>query len=226
VESAYAATLPPRERRLAVRIEGFGDIVFGFAVSQCAIQLPLLRGHVDIARGASLAAYFGTFAILVSLWLTFHRILSESFRPKGIDLFLAFAYLAFVTLMPFAMYSLSHQTQSLEAARTAIAEYAILFAILLLIGAILTLRNLRRGWYVMGADDRDFAWIAFVRRVSLACVLSLALGLDVFVGPIQSSASFVLMAVAPAIVRLRVRHAPQAARLRIPTPQTGVATTS
>ncbi len=225
VESAYVATLPPRERRLAARLESFGDIVFGFAVSQCAIQLPLLHGRIDLARSASLLAYFGTFAILVSLWLTFHRVMSESFRPTGIDLLLAFAYLAFVTLMPFAMYSLSHETTSFTAARRAIAEYTTLFATLLLIGAVLTLRNLRRGWYVISPEDRTFAWVALVRRCGLALVLFLVLIIDLFVGPTQSSVFFPLMAVVQWIVRLRVRHAPQAARLRIPTPQTGVATT-
>jgi uncharacterized membrane protein len=224
VESAYAATLPPRERRLAGRLEGFGDIVFGFAVSQCAIQLPVLHGHIDLARIANILEYFGTFAVLVSLWLTFHRVMSEGFRPRGIDLFLAFAYLAFVPLMPFALYSLSHETESLAAARTAIAEYTILFATLLLLGATMVLRNLRRAWYVMSVEDRTFAWVAFVRRSGLALVLLLVLVIDVLVGPTQSSFIFPLMAVVQWVVRRVVRRAPTSTRLRIPVPTTGATT--
>jgi uncharacterized membrane protein len=224
VESAYAASLPPRERRLASRLESFGDIVFGFAVSQCAIQLPLLHGRLDFARTAYLAEYFGTFAILVSLWLTFHRVLSDGFRPKGIDLFLAFAYLALVTLMPFAMYSLSRETASIGAARAAIAEYTVLFATLLLIGAFVTIRNLRRAWYVMSIEDRTFAWLAVVRRSALASVLVLVLIIDVLVGPTQSSFVFPLMAVVQLIIRRVVRRPPPSTRLRIPLPTTGATT--
>jgi len=224
MESAYAATLPPRERRLAARLESFGDIVFGFAVSQCVIQLPLLHGRIDLERSANLAEYFGTFAILVSLWLTFHRVMSESFRPTGVDLLLAFVYLAFVTLMPFAMYSLSHETASLSAARRAIAEYTTLFATLLIIGAILTLRNLRRGWYVISQEDRNFAWTALVRRSALALVLILVLTIDLLVGPTQSSLFFPLMAVVQWVVRARFKIAPPSTRLRIPIPTTGATT--
>ena len=216
MESAYAATLPPRERRIAGRLEGFGDIVFGFAVSQCALQLPTIQGHVDFGRPVSLAAYFGTFAVLSSLWLTYHRVMSESFRPTGLDLFLAFAFLAFVSLMPFAMYSLSHQHQSIAAARAAVAEYALLFTILMLIGAIMTLRSLRRGWYFLNPSERDFSWRAFVRRVSLAFVLGIACAIDLIFGPVLSTFAFPFMGIVPRIVRLVFHRAPSPQRLRIP----------
>ena len=218
MESAYAVTLPPRERRLAARLEGFGDIVFGVAVSQCALQLPTVAGHVDLARGASLAAYFGTFAVLVTLWLSFHRLVSESFRPAGIDLPLAFAYLAFVTLMPFAMFSITHERESVDAARAAVAEYSIIFACLLFIGAIMTIRNMRRGWYFMDTGDREFAWRGFVRRVTLAIVICIACAIDLIFGPVESSWGFSLLFIAPRLARAVFRKPPTPARLRITPP--------
>jgi uncharacterized membrane protein len=218
VESAYAATLPPRERRLAGRLEGFGDIVFGFAVSQCALQLPTDHGHVDLARSASLGAYFGTFAVLASLWLSFHRITSESFRPTRVDLLLAFGYLAFVTLMPFAMFSITHERESLAAARAAVAEYAIILSVVLLLGATMTLRNLRRGWYLQSEEDRQFAWHAFVRRLALGVVVAITCAIDLVFGPVASSLGFVTLVVVPRLSRTLFRHPPAPASLRIAPP--------
>jgi uncharacterized membrane protein len=214
MESAYAASLPTRERRLAGRLEGFGDIVFGFAVSQCAIQLPHVDGHAEIGSVASLAIYFGTFAILASLWLTFHHLMSGSFKPAGVDLFLAFAFLALVTLLPLALYSTSHQVVSLEAARLALAQYAAVFGSLLVVGALITLRNLRRGWYVLSDEDRDHAWRGLTRRIALGIVVLVALAVDLIFGPIQSSFIFMTMWFVPRIVRM-VLPTPRKSWLRI-----------
>ena len=215
MESAYAATLSKRERRLASRLEGFGDIVFGFAVSQCAIQLPTINGRTDVGHIGSLFGYFGTFAILVVLWMTFHSMMSVSFRPARLDLFLAFAYLALVTLMPYALYNTTHGSASLALARSSVGDYAVIFAILLLLAAMVTVRNLRRGWHILDEDERLHAWHAFIRRTSLAAVLLIATAVDVLVGPLQSTFVFLTMPVVPRLVQLAFKM-PTVRLLRLP----------
>jgi uncharacterized membrane protein len=201
LEGSFAATLPVLERRLAGRLEGFGDIVFGFAVSQCALELPTSHGRVDLSHPVALLFYFGTFALLASLWLTYHRLMSGPFRPTRIDLFLAFSYLALVSLMPYALYSISHQQQTLEDARAAVAAYSGLFAMLMVIAGIIGFRNLRRGWWSMDADERQKSWVAILRRCALASAMAVGLIVDLTVGPTQASIPFVII---PLWIRLFV----------------------
>ncbi len=202
MESAYAATLPPRERRLAGRLEGFGDIVFGFAVSQCALQLPMVGGHAEFGGVASLAAYFGTYAVLALLWITFHNMMSGAFRPSSLDLLVAFAYLALVTLMPYALYWMVHRQPSLESARLAVAQYAVVFALLLLFAAAIMFRNLRRGWHMTDERERRQQWYSLLRRAVMGVVILSALVVDLTIGPFQSSFVFMILSVAPRIVKL------------------------
>jgi uncharacterized membrane protein len=220
MHDSFAATLSARERRLSARLEGFGDIVFGFAVSQCALQLPLVHGHVDLSHLAGILSYFGTFALLATLWLTYHRLMSGPFKPARFDLLLAFAYLAFVSLMPYAMYSLTHQSQKLEGPQAAVAEYALLFALLMALAAVLTLRNLRRGWWHFDAEERDFTWNALLRRCVLCVVMIVGFAVDLVVGPIASSLALSCIPFIIAAVRMRFSHAPGSAALRI-SPQAG-----
>jgi uncharacterized membrane protein len=217
-EGSFAATLPVLERRLAGRLEGFGDIVFGFAVSQCALELPTTNGHVDLSHPFALLFYFATFALLASLWLTYHRLMSGTFRPARIDLLLAFAYLALVSLMPYALYSISHQQQTLEDARAAVAAYSALFAALMAIGGVIGFRNLRRGWWAMDTLERQKSWIAFLRRCTLTAIMSVGLIVDLAIGPAQASIPFFTI---PFLLRLAtwLGKAPPPKLLRIESPE-------
>lgn len=220
-ENAFSATLSPRERRLAGRLEGFGDIVFGFAVSQCALQLPLKGGQVDLSRPLVLLLYFGTFAVLASLWLIYHRMLSGTYRPRGIDLVIPFAYLALVSLVPFALFSLSHNGTTLEGARAALLDYLLLYSGMTALATILTLRNLRRGYFYSNGEERDFAWTVFLRQAVLWVMMSSGLVLDIVAGPTQAGIFLLLIIPAIRIARWRFPHAPPAERLRLVAPAGG-----
>jgi uncharacterized membrane protein len=214
VENAFAQTLPGPERRLAARLEGFGDIVFGFAISQCALQLPTVRGHVDLARPLGLLLYFATFALLATLWLTYHRLMSGAFKPTRFDLGIAFAYLALVSLMPYAMYSISHVTL-LADARTALAEYTILYAGMMGLAAFLTIRNFRRGWLTLDDAGRDRTWATFVRQCIVCVMMMLALAVDIVFGPNATIYPFSGIAVALRIAGARLKNVPAAAASRM-----------
>jgi len=214
---AYVATLPRHERRLAGRLEGFGDIVFGFAVSQCALQLPVSGGHVElVAKPFGLFLYFATFAILASLWLNYHRLMSGAFRPAPLDLFLAFAYLALVSLMPFAAFAITHYTATLASARLSVATYAGIYAPLSAITATLYIRNLRRGWHTSDSAERDRTWRGFQRALALTVLVSGALIVDLVAGPDWGGFSFFVIPVVIRVLRMRFPHAPSAENLRIP----------
>jgi uncharacterized membrane protein len=170
---------------------------------------------VDISRPVSLAVYFGTFALLVSLWLIYHRMVSAGFRPAGLDLFLAFAFLGLVSLMPYAMYAQIHDTASLRAATAAVAEYSLLYSVLMAIGATVNVRNLRRAWYDFAEPERDRTWLAVIRQTILAAVMAIGLVVDLTLGPTWTGYTYVTIFLLMRIARSRFGRAPSAAKLRI-----------
>ena len=216
---SFADLLKPHERRLAGRLEGFGDIVFGFAISQCALMLTNAGGRVDITHPLALAFYFATFAILVSLWLTYHQIMATAFKPTSVDLVLSFTYLAFVSLMPYAMYAETHHVSTLESARTAVAEYTGLYALLMAIAAAVTLRNLRRGWYAADDEDRRRTWTGLVRRCTIAITMTVAVAIDLTAGPAAAGFALVSLFVVIRVARLVFPNPPSARTLRIAAPR-------
>jgi len=219
VEGSFAAGLPARERRLAGRLEGFGDIVFGFAVSQCALQLPVTNGHVSVLQPLNLLFYFGTFALLASLWLIYHRLMSGAFQPSRIDLFLAFAYLALVSLMPYAMYSITHVQEGVADARVAaIAEYSSLYAGMMGLAVTIMLRNLRRGWWLADEHERDLTWRSFVRCCVVFVIMTSAFTIDLTTGSNVAALSFFAIFPMMLLARRYASKAPSAERLRIGAP--------
>jgi uncharacterized membrane protein len=176
------------------------------------------RGRVDISHPLALLLYFGTFASLALLWLSFHRILTTAFRPARIDLVLAFAFLAFVSLIPYAMYAQTHDVETLESARRAVGEYSALYALLTGIGLVVTIRNLRRGWYYFDEAERDWVWLGFVRNCLVCCVMIISTVVDAVFGPTASGLTDMTLLVIVRIARMRFRHPPSAAKLRIAAP--------
>ncbi len=212
--ASFSATLRVRERRLAGRLEGFGDIVFGFAVSQSALQLPVVHGHVDLGHPAALIFYFLTFGLLASLWLIYHRMLSGAFKPTGIDLLLSFAYLALISLVPYAMYEITHNNDA-TSGRSALSYYLALYAVMTVFATVLTLRNVRRGFFYMDAEERDYAWLTLLRQAVLCAMMSVALGVDLLTGPVAAGIFLCFIPIVVRLIRKSFPHSPSAARLRV-----------
>jgi uncharacterized membrane protein len=164
----------------------------------------------------ALLLYVATFALIALLWLVFHRLMSGAFVPTGVDLVLAFAYLALVSLFPFALYDVSHTTQTLALARSAVAQYTTLYATMSAIAATMSMRNLRRGYHLEADADRDRAWYGFIRNSALGVMMAIALGVDLTLGPTASIFVFPFITVAIVVLRRLYPHAPSAGVLRLP----------
>ncbi len=163
--------------------------------------------------------YFGTFAVIASLWLIYHRMLSGTYKPVGIDLALPFAYLALVSLIPYAMYEIAHNSD-VESARISLFYYTAIYATLTALAATLTFRNMRRGYFHLDSDERDFAWFATLRLAAVCGMMICALTMDGFAGPATAGFFLLLIPVAIRLMRKLCPHAPSAARLRIEAPTT------
>ena len=194
------------ERHLARRLEGFGDVVFGFSISQLALQLDLPRTPEDLyAHPLRYVLYFGTFSLLALLWLAFHRMLAGAYRPTPVDLAVTFAYLAFVGLIPYAMYANAHfATISAHAAQYGFAAYMICAIGTATTAATIMYRNLRRGWNNSTPDARLRLWRTTTLLGGIAMVMMFALVADLTAGIVVGSAFTALAAFVPALV-FRIR---------------------
>jgi uncharacterized membrane protein len=219
---SFHDTLNARDRRLALRMESLGDVVVGFAMSQLVVHLPDVGVAIHVRNVAQAGVYFVSFAYLVNLWLNFHKLMSTSFVPRRLDLFLAFAYLAFTSLVPYAVNSyFSTKTgngTSPIAGSFAIGVYAGVFFLTFLMSTILWWRNMRRGWHHFDTEERDDVWQKALRSTTVAFALFVALVVNVVAGAGTAGFWLAILIIAVTFISRRFKRAPSAAFLRIPAP--------
>ena len=91
-------------RRFANRLEAFSDIVFGFALAQCAFALEIPKHLEDLPSKYGDLMIFGiTFALVAQFWLMHHRLFEYAFAGRKLDVGLNFGLLAVVALLPYAL---------------------------------------------------------------------------------------------------------------------------
>ncbi|MBV8580705.1 MAG: DUF1211 domain-containing protein [Candidatus Eremiobacteraeota bacterium] len=213
--TAFRERLAPDERHFVGRLEAFGDIVVGFSMSQLAVQFTVPSHGADLfAHPLTYTFFFGTFAIVSVYWMRYHRIMSTGFVPSRPDLFLAFAYLALVALVPYAMIvNLRFATNETDAAYS-LAFYVGVFLALNTVNAALDLRGLRRGWDLLDEPARHRLWRQIVGSAVLIVFLGGALVADAFGGATAASSVIAVLAVALVVAR-RITPLPSPGLLRI-----------
>jgi uncharacterized membrane protein len=217
---AFHESLSARDRRLATRLESLGDVVVGFAMSQLVIQLPQLGKAIHVRDAFHIVAYFVTFAVLVTLWLSFHRMMTQGFKPGRLDLSLAFVYLAFTSLMPYAMNANFAVQARLGSGVTAaeaswgIAVYCGCFFATLATSAAIYWRNLQRAWYTFDDEERDSVWLSALRTTSVGTVMLIILAADFVAGPERASFFFALLFIPAVIIRKWFKKAPRIKQLQ------------
>jgi len=213
----FRATLSDKDAHLVHRLEGFGDVVFGFSVSQLALQLNLPRTPEDLVGDPiRYFLYFATFAALAGFWLRFHRMVAGAFRPAPPDLIAVFFYLAFIGLVPYALYANSHFAlmRSVEAGRLGLAAYLLCIAMLALASTVVQARNFRRGYALFTEPERRKAWQTTVASGAITLATLLALTFDLMIGVTGGGLASVLIGLSVLIAR-RLARVPSAAFLRI-----------
>jgi hypothetical protein len=117
--------------------------------------------------------------------------------------------------MPYAMYAQIHARASLRAATVAVAEYSLLYSVLMAIGATVSVRNLRRAWYEIDEPDRNRTWLAVIRQCILAAIMAIGLVVDLALGPAWTGCIYATIFFFMRIARSRFGRAPSATKLRI-----------
>jgi uncharacterized membrane protein len=178
---SFEATLTESQRHLKRRLEGFGDVVFGFAMSQLVYQLVVPNTPADLMHPARFLLYFGTFAALTALWFNYHRMLSGAFVPEGVDFILTFVFLAFVTIVPYAMHVYALFISHVSWIRPGIGVYLACAVGTAAPSCVIAWRNLYRGWAHATLAERRHAWLRVLRITPVASVLAFALFVDIAV---------------------------------------------
>ncbi len=187
------------------RLEAFSDIVFGFMLSQSALQLVLPARAADLfAHPIRWVIFFGTFAVIAAFWLAHYRTFRLAFEPEPFDVFLNFVFLAAVAILPFAMQA----TIRFDGDRGAYTLYAGSFAGISITMAILHARGLLRRNPRLSARQQLQLWQAFIRYMlvaaaSLSAIVSLS-----FQPSWAASLVFFALAVAVILTRRFVRTVP------------------
>lgn len=198
-----------RERHLARRLEGFGDVVFGFAIAQLALQLDLPKTPAELyGHPIKYVLYFATFTLLALLWLAFHRVLTATYRPTRTDLALTFGYLAFVGLVPYAMYANVHFAGATDSAGIGLATYLTCAVGTAATLSVISFRNCVRARATADFDSLRRQWRGAVALGYVSAVMLVALAVDLTLGVTVAPIVTVLAAGA----RLAARRIPPPAR--------------
>jgi uncharacterized membrane protein len=180
----FRESLSAEDRHLAGRLESFGDIVFGFSLSLSALQLAVPTHAADLmAHPFQWALYGVTFGALVTYWLRFHRIMSIGFRPQRLDLSTLFAYLASISLLPYALITFSRLIGGTPLdQRSGFLFYALIVFAIATTGLVLEWRALRRSYAVLDERHRNLLWRAVLRASISASIFAVAIAIDVLNG--------------------------------------------
>ena len=181
---SFELTLTPAQHHLVHRLESFGDVIFGFSVSQLAFQLVLPKTPSDMIRPTNFAVYGATFIAIVYLWFIFHRMLSNQYAPLRLELIFTMIFLLFVTLVPYAMYTYVHFVGHVEWIRASFGPYLACSVGTTIPSAFIAWRNFPRAWYHLDAPTRLLRWRRVCIVTTLATFLTVALAVDAL-DPIQ-----------------------------------------
>jgi len=127
-------------QRFTRRLEAFSDIVFGFALAQCAVALEVPKNLGDVLAHADELIYFlVTFVLIVMFWVMHYRIFHYVFGARTLDVALNFLLLATIALLPYALRIYIRFPQSVLGS----AAYALALGVGLALIASLEFRGLR-----------------------------------------------------------------------------------
>ena len=204
-----------RDSHFTGRLESFGDVVFGFSISQLALHLdPPRDAAAIVGHPIKWVLYFGTFALIAGLWMQYHRALGTGFRPQRLEVAAVFVFLAFVGLMPYAMFANVSLGRTTHDAQVGLGTYLACSVPIFGCLAFLTLRSARRAWNRLDAAARLRSWRIGVMYAGMTIFMLILLLLDITAGAVVAGPMMILVPVLVAVAR---RRAPMPGSLaRIP----------
>jgi uncharacterized membrane protein len=209
VNAAFDATLTPNQRHLAHRLESFGDVVFGFTISQLALQFALPKVPPDLlAHSYTYVIYAITFAAIALLWLSYHQMLSSTYAPRPFDIAVTFTFLAFTGLVPYAMYAYLHFITSPEGVRYGLGAYLVCALGTTTTSTLLRMRNYQRGATYLEAEERFRTYRRLVITSTLIPIFVIDLAIDVTGHPFSAGLFFLIIPAVSVIGRRVIRTAP------------------
>ncbi len=204
---------PERRSHFTRRLEAFSDIVFGFSLAQLTLQLQLPAEPADLlGNPLRWVVFFATFALISGMWLAHYRMFRLAFEPERLDIFLNFAFLAAIAVLPFAMQAIIKYSGR----DNSYTLYVAAFLGISLPMVILLWRGLARRKASLSDTERLDLWQAFLRNTCVLLASGIALVSLQFTTVEISSIPYMVLAVLTALLRRVVKTVP--ARFRPSAP--------
>jgi uncharacterized membrane protein len=195
--------------RFARRLEAFSDIVFGFALAQCAFALEVPSSLADVpGKSFDLIFFAVTFALIGAFWVMHYRIFHYVFTATRLQVALNFGLLAVVALLPYALRIFIKWPQSVAGSVAYAAALGAAFSLM----AVLETIGLRDRPASLSANGLRIIRRAVWRHTTAGAVFVISLPLFLVFG---ADARNVWALIAPAMVVGRlIERARQAAAVR------------
>ncbi len=167
------------------RLEGFTDVIFGFAIFTAAMNLKVPENVDDlVGQRMEFFAFFCNFVFITALWWQQHRIFASYFKPTPLAIMLHFAFLGCTAMLSYPLQLYMQNHKSLVVIQTYLTGFAVVYflqTLLIFVGRHNLRTELSPERYARGA--------VFGGISASICVVSLiSLTLTLFVGSLGGAA--------------------------------------
>ena len=159
--------------RLTLRVEAFGDLVFGFSLSLLALRLDVPSRVEEIFEPSRWLTVVITFALICRFWLEHYRIFRHQFVMQGIDIGVNFVFLFGIAILPYAVQTFLRFAVQLMPFSLYIGDLVLILATL----SFLRIRDLRQRRKGGNEEGRLKDWR---RSIAQLAVATMAAGLIAF----------------------------------------------
>lgn len=110
------------------RLEGFTDVIFGFAIFTAAMNLKVPENVKDLVdQRMEFFAFFCNFVFITALWWQQHRIFAGYFKPTPLAIILHFAFLGCTAMLSYPLQLYMQNHKSLVVIQTYLTGFAVVY---------------------------------------------------------------------------------------------------
>ncbi len=163
-------SLDQDQQHVIARLEGFTDVIFGFAIFTAAMNLKVPENAKDLVdQKFEFFVFFCNFVFITALWWQQHRIFAAYFKPTPLAIICHFAFLGCTAMLSYPLQLYMQHHKSLVVIQTYLAGFATVYflqTLLIFLGrqnlrSILTPEQFARG-AVFGAISAALGVVSLI----------------------------------------------------------------
>jgi uncharacterized membrane protein len=127
-DAAPRWSLDQDQQHVIARLEGFTDVIFGFAIFTAAMNLKVPENARDLVdQKFEFFVFFCNFVFITSLWWQQHRIFAAYFKPTPMAIIGHFAFLGCTAMLSYPLQLYMQHHKSLVVIQTYLAGFATVY---------------------------------------------------------------------------------------------------